>query len=82
MSIRTISTDEHAGYIASQPSASFLQTPGWAAVKSEWKAESLGWFDSDAPGELLGAALVLYRQMPKVKRYLALLSTECVPART
>jgi lipid II:glycine glycyltransferase (peptidoglycan interpeptide bridge formation enzyme) len=73
LSIRPISTDEHAAYIASQPSASFLQTPGWAAVKSEWKAESLGWFDPAAPGELLGAALVLYRQMPKVKRYLAYL---------
>jgi lipid II:glycine glycyltransferase (peptidoglycan interpeptide bridge formation enzyme) len=73
LSIRTISTDEHAAYIASQPSASFLQTPGWAAVKSEWKAESLGWFDPANPGELLGAGLVLYRQMPKVKRYLAYL---------
>jgi lipid II:glycine glycyltransferase (peptidoglycan interpeptide bridge formation enzyme) len=73
LSIRTISADEHAAYIASQPSASFLQTPGWAAVKSEWKAESLGWFDPASPGELLGAALVLYRQMPKVKRYLAYL---------
>ncbi len=73
LSIRTISTDEHAAYVASQPSASFLQTPGWAAVKSEWKAESLGWFDPANPGELLGAGLVLYRQMPKVKRYLAYL---------
>ncbi|TCO24644.1 lipid II:glycine glycyltransferase (peptidoglycan interpeptide bridge formation enzyme) [Kribbella steppae] len=73
LSIRTISADEHAAYIASQPSASFLQTPGWAAVKSEWKAESLGWFDPANPAELLGAGLVLYRQMPKVKRYLAYL---------
>jgi len=73
LSIRTISADEHAAYIAAQPSASFLQTPGWAAVKSEWKAESLGWYDPAAPGELVGVALVLYRQMPKVKRYLAYL---------
>ena len=73
LSIRTISSDEHAAYIATQPSASFLQTPGWAAVKSEWKAESLGWYDAGNPSELLGAGLVLYRQMPKVKRYLAYL---------
>ena len=73
LSIRTISTDEHAAYIATQPSASFLQTPGWAAVKSEWKAESLGWYDASNPSELLGVGLVLYRQMPKVKRYLAYL---------
>ena len=71
LSIRTISADEHAAYVAAQPSASFLQTPGWAAVKSEWKAESLGWFDPANPAELVGAGLVLYRQMPKVKRYLA-----------
>lgn len=73
LSIRTISADEHAAYIAAQPAASFLQTPGWAAVKSEWKAESLGWYDPSNPAELVGAGLVLYRQMPKVKRYLAYL---------
>ncbi|MCW2856184.1 MAG: Methicillin resistance protein [Marmoricola sp.] len=39
-------------------------------MKAEWKAESLGWFRD---GELVGAALVLYRQLPKVKRYLAYL---------
>ncbi|WBQ05576.1 lipid II:glycine glycyltransferase FemX [Kribbella sp. CA-293567] len=73
LSIRTISAEQHAAYLAAQPSASFLQTPGWAAVKSEWKAESLGWFDPAAPNDLVGVALVLYRQMPKVKRYLAYL---------
>ncbi|WP_020386810.1 lipid II:glycine glycyltransferase FemX [Kribbella catacumbae] len=73
LSIRTISAEQHAAYLAAQPSASFLQTPGWAAVKSEWKAESLGWFDPAAPNDLAGVALVLYRQMPKVKRYLAYL---------
>jgi lipid II:glycine glycyltransferase (peptidoglycan interpeptide bridge formation enzyme) len=70
LNIRPITADEHAAYVASQPAASFLQTPGWAAVKSDWKAESLGWFDGT---ELVGAGLVLYRQMPKVKRYLAYL---------
>ncbi len=73
LSIRTISADEHAAYIAAQPAASFLQTPGWAAVKSEWKAESLGWYDASTSSELVGVGLVLYRQMPKVKRYLAYL---------
>jgi lipid II:glycine glycyltransferase (peptidoglycan interpeptide bridge formation enzyme) len=73
LSIRIISADEHAAYIAARPSASFLQTPGWAAVKSEWKAESLGWYEPGNPAELVGVGLVLYRQMPKVKRYLAYL---------
>ncbi|WP_437340238.1 lipid II:glycine glycyltransferase FemX [Aeromicrobium stalagmiti] len=49
---------------------SFLQTPAWAAVKNEWRGESIGWFDGD---RLVGAALVLYRQLPKIKRYLAYL---------
>src|SRR6266545_7148945 len=68
--IRPVPPAEHAAYVAAQPSASFLQTPGWAAVKSDWKAESLGWYDGE---RLVGAGLVLYRQLPRVKRYLAYL---------
>lgn len=70
-SVRPISEDEHREHIASLASASFLQTPGWARVKSEWGHESLGWFD-DA-GALVGSALVLYRRLPKVNRSLAYL---------
>jgi lipid II:glycine glycyltransferase (peptidoglycan interpeptide bridge formation enzyme) len=68
--VRTISADEHRAFLRAQPWASFLQTPGWAAVKSEWRAESLGWFDGE---ELVGAALVLYRKLPRLPRYLAYL---------
>jgi lipid II:glycine glycyltransferase (peptidoglycan interpeptide bridge formation enzyme) len=68
--VRPISADEHRAFIAGRSSASFLQTPAWAAVKSEWRAESLGWYDG---GRLVGAGLVLYRQLPRVKRYLAYL---------
>jgi vancomycin resistance protein VanK len=68
--VRPISADEHRAFIAGRSSASFLQTPAWAAVKSEWRAESLGWYDGD---RLVGAGLVLYRQLPRVKRYLAYL---------
>ncbi len=49
---------------------SFLQTPAWAAVKAQWQGESIGWFRDN---EIIGAALVLYRQMPKLKRFLAYL---------
>ncbi|HEX5770919.1 MAG TPA: peptidoglycan bridge formation glycyltransferase FemA/FemB family protein [Nocardioidaceae bacterium] len=70
LTVRTITPEEHLGFIRQQRSASFLQTPAWAKVKSEWKPESLGWFSGD---ELVGVALVLYRQLPKVKRYLAYL---------
>jgi vancomycin resistance protein VanK len=84
LTVRTISAEEHLGLVRSMArpatgtpsgSASFLQTPAWAAVKPEWKAESIGWFSRSSTGSehIVGAALVLYRQLPRVKRYLAYL---------
>jgi vancomycin resistance protein VanK len=70
LGVRTITPEEHLGFLRTRRSASFLQTPAWGQVKREWKAESIGWF---ADGELVGAALVLYRQLPRVRRYLAYL---------
>lgn len=67
---RPISTQEHLAFIAQRGSASFLQTPAWGKVKPEWRSETVGFF---ADGELTGVGLVLYRQLPKVKRYLAYL---------
>ncbi|MFV0429695.1 MAG: lipid II:glycine glycyltransferase FemX [Arachnia sp.] len=71
ITVKPISTDEHLRFIDARGSASFLQTPAWAAVKAEWRGESLGWFDDDA--QLIGVGLVLYRQLPKLRRYLAYL---------
>ncbi|MCX5196277.1 peptidoglycan bridge formation glycyltransferase FemA/FemB family protein [Streptomyces sp. NBC_00249] len=71
LSLSTISREQHLAYLQSLPSASHCQVPAWADVKNEWRSENLGWFDQH--GELVGAALVLYRQLPKVKRYLAYL---------
>ena len=70
LTLRPITAPQHREFIAGRSSASFLQTPGWASVKAEWRAESIGWFRDD---ELVGAGLVLYRQLPRVKRYLAYL---------
>jgi len=70
LQIRTISGEEHLTFLRTRSSASFLQTPAWAKVKPDWKPESIGWFLGT---EMVGAALVLYRQLPKVKRYLAYL---------
>jgi lipid II:glycine glycyltransferase (peptidoglycan interpeptide bridge formation enzyme) len=72
LTLRTISREQHLAYIQSLPSASHMQVPAWADVKAEWRSESLGWFD-EKTGELVGAGLVLYRQLPKIKRYLAYL---------
>ena len=60
LTLRPISAAEHRDFIAGQSSASFLQTPAWASVKSEWRNESLGFFRGAA---LVGVALVLYRQL-------------------
>ena len=70
-SVRTITAAEHGAFNRTRPSVSFLQTPAWGAVKSDWRAESLGWFDAD--GTQIGAGLVLYRQLPRIKRSLAYL---------
>jgi vancomycin resistance protein VanK len=70
LTVRTVSPDAHRDFVARQRSASFLQVPAWGEVKSEWQRESIGWFRAD---QLVGVGLVLYRQLPKVKRYLAYL---------
>jgi len=70
LTVRPISGDTHRAFIAEQPWASFLQTPAWAVVKAEWRGESVGWYDGES---LVGAGLVLYRQIPRLRRYLAYL---------
>ncbi|MPZ94691.1 MAG: peptidoglycan bridge formation glycyltransferase FemA/FemB family protein [Propionibacteriales bacterium] len=70
IAVRTLTSAEHLAFLDKRGSASFLQTPAWAQVKSEWRSESVGWYDGE---DLVGAGLVLYRQLPKVKRYLAYL---------
>ena len=73
--VRPISTPEHLAFVEGRRSVSFLQTPAWGQVKNEWRAESIGWhrIDGQGDGKLVGAGLVLYRQVPRLKRYLAYL---------
>lgn len=48
-----------------------MQTPAWGQVKApQWRSESVGFFDGT---QLIGVGLILYRQLPKLKRYLAYL---------
>jgi lipid II:glycine glycyltransferase (peptidoglycan interpeptide bridge formation enzyme) len=72
VTVRPITAQQHLAVIADRGSASFLQCPSWGAVKSEWRSESLGWF-RDGESEPYGAGLVLYRQVPRLQRYLAYL---------
>ncbi|MFI5767022.1 lipid II:glycine glycyltransferase FemX [Streptomyces sp. NPDC051658] len=73
--LRTISREEHLAFVASRPAASHMQVPSWGDVKPDWRAESIGWFERDGAGgeRIVGAGLVLYRPIPRVKRYLAYL---------
>jgi lipid II:glycine glycyltransferase (peptidoglycan interpeptide bridge formation enzyme) len=70
LQVREISRDDHRAAIADLQAVSFLQTPAWGDVKRDWRAKSLGWFDGD---KLVGCGLVLYRQAPRIRRYLAYL---------
>jgi lipid II:glycine glycyltransferase (peptidoglycan interpeptide bridge formation enzyme) len=70
VAVRTIAPTDHLAFIEKQRSASFLQTPAWGNVKGEWRHESIGWFRG---GDLVGAGLVLYRQLPAIARFLAYL---------
>ncbi|MDN3021455.1 peptidoglycan bridge formation glycyltransferase FemA/FemB family protein [Streptomyces sp. S.PB5] len=63
--VRPISGAEHLAFVRAQRSVSFLQTPAWGRVKTEWRSESLGWFDGR---RLIGAGLVLHRPVPRLDR--------------
>jgi lipid II:glycine glycyltransferase (peptidoglycan interpeptide bridge formation enzyme) len=79
LTVRGVTPEEHLGFLRSRGGdASFLQTPAWGEVKAEWRRESVGWFagresDGEPGGELSGVGLVLYRQLPRVQRFLAYL---------
>ena len=72
LTVRPISASQHLDFLRGRRSASFLQTPAWGRAKSEWRHESVGWFDGTEAAPV-GAGLVLYRQVPRLKRYLAYL---------
>ena len=71
LTVRPISREEHLALVARRGHASFLQCPAWGEVKADWRSESIGWSDPD--GKLVGAGLVLYRQIPRLRRYFAYL---------
>jgi lipid II:glycine glycyltransferase (peptidoglycan interpeptide bridge formation enzyme) len=66
LTVEPISAAEHLAFVRKQRSVSFLQTPAWAHVKTEWRGESLGWYDGR---QLVGAGLVLHRPVPRLERF-------------
>jgi lipid II:glycine glycyltransferase (peptidoglycan interpeptide bridge formation enzyme) len=71
LDVRQITAEQHQAFVAGRPSVSFLQVPQWAAAKPDWASESVGWISVD--GRIVGAALVLYRRIPRLNRSLAYL---------
>jgi len=71
--VRTVDAAQHLAFVEAR-SGSFLQTPAWGRLKTDWRAESLGWFRNTSTGdEMVGAGLVLSRSLPRVGRSLAYL---------
>ena len=66
LTVGPISAAEHLAFMRTQRSVSFLQTPAWGRVKTEWRSESLGWYDGR---QLVGAGLVLHRPVPRLERF-------------
>lgn len=71
LSVRQIPAADHLAHLARHPESSFMQLPAWAGVKSEWRAEYLGWFDQQ--GALRASVQVLHRPVPVLKYTLAYL---------
>ena len=66
LTVEPISAAEHLAFVQKQRSVSFLQTPEWGHVKTEWRSESLSWYDGR---HLVGAGLVLHRPVPRLERF-------------
>jgi vancomycin resistance protein VanK len=66
LTVAPITSAEHLEFVRAQRSVSFLQTPAWGRVKTEWRSESLGWYDGR---RLAGAGLVLHRPVPRLERH-------------
>ncbi|HET8594765.1 MAG TPA: peptidoglycan bridge formation glycyltransferase FemA/FemB family protein [Intrasporangium sp.] len=62
---------EQLGETVVELGGSFLQTPAWGRTKPGWRRTPLGWFDRS--GSLVGAGLVLSRNIPRLKRSFAYL---------
>ena len=67
---------QHLAFVRGQRSASFLQTPAWGRVKSEWRHESLGWFARRRAGRRRAGAL------PPAARRSSATSPTCPRARS
>ena len=71
-SVRTITADEHVAFNATQPALSFPADPGLGEGEERVAQRVAGLVRRPSDSQV-GAGLVLYRQLPKIKKYLAYL---------
>ncbi|MCB5179470.1 lipid II:glycine glycyltransferase FemX [Streptomyces antimicrobicus] len=69
--MRALTGSAYLEFLGRHRRASFLQYPSWGGVKDLWRSETVGWHVPT--GELVGGALVLYRQFPGTRKYFAYL---------
>ncbi len=63
MQVEVVSREDYLSFIEKQPLGNFMQYPSWAEVKTEWKNDLLGWFDTE--GQNGGLCFDLIPQTPR-----------------
>ncbi|RAL26692.1 lipid II:glycine glycyltransferase FemX [Thermoflavimicrobium daqui] len=71
LKVALVNRKRYLNFIEDQPHRNFLQYPSWADLKTEWQwsSELLGWFTTE--NEMVGCALVLYKKVPSLNKFLA-----------
>lgn len=71
LKISLVDRKRYLQFAENQPYRNFLQYPSWADLKTEmgWSSELLGWFSKK--GKMVGCAIILYRKVPGLNKYLA-----------
>lgn len=63
--VRTIDAETFWSHLENSPYASYQQSPEWGRARSsDWQPELVGWFDKE--DQLIGVALIRYRDLPAV----------------
>lgn len=67
--VDVIKPQQFKSFVEKTSLGNFMQYPAWAEVKNNWSHDLLGWFSESK--EMVGSALILYRKMPYLNKYLA-----------
>lgn len=69
--LSVVDRKKYFAFVEKHPYRNFLQYPSWADLKAEmrWASEFLGWFSEE--GQMVGGAVVLYRKVPGLNKFLA-----------